>query len=172
MKILKNTFFFLLVLTMSCSSSDDSIEEEQQQNGSLAITFSDGRSYVMENINTSMNNDYSASNALEIDITATTPLGTGNLALSIKDIGVMTQNITNGNTVSFNINETLTHYATLSFAEGESFYYAETGTIEIQSFISNGNNSQLTAIFNSSDGSGLTLSGNINALEINCLECQ
>jgi len=132
MKLLKTVFLLLFVFTLSCSSSDDS-DDQQQQDGTLSITFSDGRSFIMD------------------DITATLSNNENSFPFAVQDGGF---------------------YVTLNYIDNESTFNALTGTLDILDFNANGNNSQLTAVFNTSNGNGLLMSGNLSAINLTCTECE
>jgi len=97
---------------------------------------------------------------------------TANLIITLYDDDTMINQIVNENSFSFVQTAESTFYATLSFQTAESVYYGVTGSLEILDFVANGDDSRFSAIFNTSDGNGLTMSGNLFDVKMNCFFCE
>ncbi|WP_299112922.1 hypothetical protein [uncultured Winogradskyella sp.] len=173
MKFLKYLPLLLFVFMYSCSNSDDSEEGQQQENGSVSITFSDGRSYILDQINATYNDYYELGGQQQLKITATSsdPSVTGTLNIELYDNTSDNQNFVDGASVPFQITPADT-FGTLNFIDNNSTFIASTGALEITHLVFNtGVNPEniiFSASIDTSNGSGLILLGNILNIKMFC----
>lgn len=170
MKTIKIFALFLILINLSCSDSDDS-QEEQLAQGSISIAFTDGGGFVMENIKATVSNDYTTSNTLSINVTASAEGSSGGrLTLNIVDNDDSLKALVKDNKIPIG-DTSKSFYATVKYIDNSREFNGLIGAFEVDNYVSNGKTAVLSGTFSSTNDNFVNILSSINSLILNCPSC-